>query len=446
MTPISRRLLLQNSCAAALSAAIAAAGCERRARQRTAAADGTVTLEFFNYTTSEFLRLYNERLIPAFHEAHPKIRIRMSTSLGDAGYEAKLLTLIAGGLPPDIVHVTQGNFPFFAAKGVLQPVDPFVAEDRSFALDSLVGQVVNGMRYGGALLGLPSDFSTIVMNFNVDLFDARRVPRPEPNWTWADFLDACRRLTFDADGDGHADVWGTAVTESYNRWPAWVWMNGGDIFSPDLSRCTMDTPQAIGGLEWYVDLLRTHHVAPTPAMSPEMESVRLQELFASSRLGVMAESRYQYKKYLLRGKGVPFALECAPMPRGPAGMATTFIWGGNCIMKGSPFAREAWEFLKFIAGPEGAAMNRAGANALPVHRASAEDEIAHPRHPRIPQHDRYFLDAIEYARIAPYPEQYADATEAMRVIMDALLGLKTVEQACRQMTAQINEILRSKVL
>jgi multiple sugar transport system substrate-binding protein len=421
-------------------------GCERRARERSRAPDGTVTVEFFNYTTPEFLRLYNTQLIPAFHSAYPKIRIHMSTSLGDAGYEAKLLTLVAGGLAPDIVHVTQGNFPFFAAKGVLQPVDQFVAEDRSFALDSLFPQVVNGMRYGGALLGLPSDFSTIVMLYNIDLLDARGVERPAGNWTWGDFLDICKRLTYDADRDGHADFWGTAVTESYNRWPAWVWMNGGDVFSPDLTRCTMDSPEAIGGLGWYIDLLRKYNVAPTPAMSPEMEGQRLLELFASSRVGVMADSRYQYKKYLLRGKGVPFALECAPMPRGPAGQATTFIWGGNCIMRGSPVAREAWEFLKFIAGPAGAAANRAGANALPVHRASAEEEIAHPRSPRIPKRDRDFLDAIEYARIAPYPEQYADVTEAMRVIMDALLGLKNTEQACRQMTAQINEILRSKVL
>jgi len=42
--------------------------------------------------------------------------------MGDAGYDAKLLTLIAGGMPPDIFHVTQQNFPFYAARDVVMPL------------------------------------------------------------------------------------------------------------------------------------------------------------------------------------------------------------------------------------------------------------------------------------------------------------------------------------
>jgi ABC-type glycerol-3-phosphate transport system substrate-binding protein len=47
----------------------------------------------------------------------------------------------------------------------------------------------------------------------------------------------------------------------------WVWANGGEVLSADLKRCLMNTPQAIGGLKFYIDLSLVHHVAPTPAQS-----------------------------------------------------------------------------------------------------------------------------------------------------------------------------------
>src|SRR5687767_5360939 len=205
----SRRDVLRWSAAAGAAAALG--GCGRRREE----IPGVVTLDFFNYAAPEFLTLYNNRLLPAFEAAHPSIKIRMTTNLGDAGYDAKLLTMIAGRMAPDLFHVTQNNFPFYAAKGVILPCDELAANDPSFAPQTLYETVVDGMRYRGKLLGLPSDFSTIVMVYNQDLFDQYRVEYPAPNWTWADYLDAAKRLTHDTNGDGYTDVYGTNNPNAY---------------------------------------------------------------------------------------------------------------------------------------------------------------------------------------------------------------------------------------
>ena len=54
------------------------------------------------------------------------------------------------------------------------------------------------------------------------------------------------------------------------------------------------------------------------------------------------------------------------VPAGTAAQATTFIWGGNCIFRKTRHPREAWEFLKFISGKEGAEVTVAhnGADAV----------------------------------------------------------------------------------
>jgi multiple sugar transport system substrate-binding protein len=408
----------------------AALGCG----DRRPVVPGRVALDFFNYATPEFLALYDGKLLPAFAKAHPQIDVRMNTSLGDAGYDAKLLTLIAGKLAPDIVHVTQQNFPFYAAKDILLPLDEFLADDPELSLDDFYPRVLDGMRYGGRLLGLPSDFSTIVTFYNRTLLERAKLDPPGDDWTWDAYLSMCRALT------DRPERFGTANPGAYNRWPAWVWMNGGRIFTPDLSRCTMDTPEAIEGLRFYVDLSLTHGVAPTPSQSLGQN---FQDLFGSQIVAVIADSRFAYKRFL-RGRGLPFAWDVAPMPRGKS-RATTFIWGGNCILKSTKHPREAWELLKFMSGPVGAAINLEAGNALPAHRASAERAVREPTDPKVPSRDVAFLDAIAYGRQAPCPAQFAEFNAAMTHLNDAYLGLVPVDEACRRFTNEVNGVLAGGV-
>jgi multiple sugar transport system substrate-binding protein len=443
----SRRTFLKSTATALAGAALT--GCGRPTYDEP----GKITLTFLNYATPEFLRLYSQ-LIAGFEAAHPNIRIRQITSLGDAGYDTKLLTMIAGGIPPDVFHVTQANFPFYATKDVCMPIDQLMKDERGeFTEADLYGRVLDGMRFKGQLFGLPSDMSPIVMLYNQDMFDAAGVSYPSEDWDWPRFLAACKALTRDTDGNGEPDVYALMnftganaeqARPAYNRWPAWVWMNGGSIFSPDMTRCLMDTPESIGGMQFFADLSLKHRVSPNPG---ENSGQTNQDLFASNRLAMIPDSRYVYKKFCAgKGRnGLPFRWDCAPMPRGKE-RATTFIWGGNCILKSTKYPQECWQFLKYIAGPAGAAINLAGGNALPVYRPAAEREVLNPTNPSTPKHDRYFLDAIEYGRIAPYPAQYADFGQAMDNFDDAWLGRRSVTEACQRFTRDVNRALQFEVV
>jgi multiple sugar transport system substrate-binding protein len=434
---LTRRALLRRAATAGVAAALVAGGaCDRR----EALPPGVVELNFYTFTSTEFRRLFHEQLTPAFERANPNLRVRINESLGDAGYDAKLLTLIAGKIAPDLFRVDQGNFPFYAAKDILLPLDEFLARDRELSANDFYPQLLQGMRYDGKVLGLPSDFSPIVILYNQDLFDRFGVPYPRPDWTTDELLDSAKRLTHDTDSDGHTDIFGFSVVDSYNRWPAWVWNNGGRIFSEDGTRCVMDSPESIEGLRFYVDLSLRHKVAPTPGQTMGQQQT---DLFASQVVAMAAESRYMYKRLMVSRK-LPFRWDVAPMPRRKS-QATTFIWGGNCILRSTKHPREAWEFLKFMSGRAGAAINRQTLNALPAFREAAEAETANPWVPGVPAHDHYFLDAVAYGQTAPAPPQNAEYTQAMTILRDAFLGLTSVEDACRNFTDEVNRVLASKV-
>jgi multiple sugar transport system substrate-binding protein len=398
--------------------------------------NGKVVIEWYNYATPEFLELYDKYLIPEFERTHPNIKIRLNCSLGDTGYDAKLLTLIAGKLAPDVVHITQSNFPFYAVKGVLLDLGPLIEKDSEFNINDYFEPVTDGLRFRGKLLGLPSDFSTIALLYNKRLFDEAGVPYPDESWDWDDFLSAAKKLTRDTDGDGLVDQFGFVNIESYNRWPAWVWMNGGDIFSPDMKRCAMDDPKSIGGLKFYIDLSVKHHVAPTSAQTIG----DFQELFLTERAGMIADSRYAYKRF---AKGVPFAWDVAPMPKGKQ-RVTTFIWGGNCILKSTKHPRESWEFLKFLSGYEGAVLNVKAGNAFPAYKKVAVSDMV-LKSPISPPSDRVFLDAISYGRQAPFPAQYSEFNQAMAKLDDAWLGLKSTEAVCKQFAKDVDDAITGEV-
>jgi multiple sugar transport system substrate-binding protein len=202
----------------------------------------------------------------------------------------------------------------------------------------------------------------------------------------------------------------------------------------------MDSAESIEGLRFYVDLSQRHRVAPTPGQTIGQAQT---DLFASQRVAMVADSRYMYKR-LIGTRTLPFRWDVAPMPTRRT-RATTFIWGGNCILRSTKHPRQAWEFLKFMSGSAGAAINLQAGNALPAYRAAAEQEIERPSMDGLPAHDRCFLDAIDYGRIAPFPRQYAEYTQAMTLIRDAFLGIRTVEDACVRFTREVNHVLASGV-
>jgi ABC-type glycerol-3-phosphate transport system permease component len=108
---------------------LATAGCGKPALKD---APGVVILSVYNYASPEFLTLYEKLLIPACERTHPNIRAKMNASMGDQGYDAKLLPLIADGMPPDLFHATQRNFPFYAARDVVMPLGKMATSEPAF--------------------------------------------------------------------------------------------------------------------------------------------------------------------------------------------------------------------------------------------------------------------------------------------------------------------------
>ncbi|HCW51390.1 MAG TPA: ABC transporter substrate-binding protein [Clostridiales bacterium] len=144
-------------------------------------------------------------------------------------------------------------------EGLLEPVDGFLEDP-----DDLSPQARQAYTYDGRLWGFPSSMTGHVLLLNLHLFEERGVELPPGGrWTWEEFLEACRRLTFDRDGDGNTDVWGFAtyvLPGYYEVWP-FLYASGARPVSGDLTTYTFNSESAVGALDRLVDLVFEENVA-----------------------------------------------------------------------------------------------------------------------------------------------------------------------------------------
>jgi multiple sugar transport system substrate-binding protein len=111
------------------------------------------------------------------------------------------------------------------------------------------------------------------------LFERAGVAYPTDQWTWDDYLAAGKRIMELPDA-GRGGVWGGDVeTGWWGEWLIFVRQAGGTLFNDDMTRCVLDSPEAIAGLTMYNDRIFKHGFAPAPGYGPDNQ-------FASGKVGM----------------------------------------------------------------------------------------------------------------------------------------------------------------
>ncbi|HVH44180.1 MAG TPA: extracellular solute-binding protein, partial [Labilithrix sp.] len=256
---------------------------------------GRVTVTFVGWGAPEERVIFAEALAELEREK-PHIRV-VYTQVPGVGYDYlnKLRLMIVADMAPDVFYMPDGAFPEIVRSGALMNLEPFLKESR-LDLGAMWTTAVDRYRssgeraHEGDLFALPKDLGPMVMFYNVELLQKRRVARPpadEP-LTWAEALVKWRALTFD---DGRLHRWGIT------RFPydAAVWSSGGEILSPDGRSLAMTSPVAIGAFQWCADLALREGVAPNPARLPE--AALGSELFEAGLAAMHVDGRWMVPRY-----------------------------------------------------------------------------------------------------------------------------------------------------
>jgi multiple sugar transport system substrate-binding protein len=354
------------------------------------------TLEFPSYQATEpgFADWWKEG-IARFESQHPDVKIQISQVQFDAHHD-KIATRFAAGNPPDIVHVSSRFYFGLAARGLLEPLDPFLAKDNVLKDWAPLQKtmVVNGKTYGALLLTY-----AYALYYNEQMFKEAGVGPPK---TMDDLREAAKRLTA-APGRYGISMVTAPSTDMYMEITRFLAGLGGD-WTPQ-GKLAVNSPEAVQALNFYRDLVQAGY-APRNQLAA---ATRL--LFFSGKTAMIIDGSW----VLAMKANAPDAVKphvrvvLPPFKKIPTGQSNSISMPTTL----DPAKKQmVWDFIKILTSPE---MQRKYSELVkspaPLKGSVTPDTVA-----KIPELDT-FSKAMSMGEVSVFPTGYERHFDQMSKIL-----------------------------
>jgi len=383
--------------------------------------------------------------ITKFTNENPNVQIE-AIHVDSLSFGQKLKTMISGGTPPDVFYLDVEDFSGLAARGELLQLDDYLNRDKDEVKpEDFFEAPFNEFRYKGRLYGIAKDFTTLVLYYNMDIFDKYKVGYPNDNWTWNDFLNAAKKLTKDLDGDGKIDQYGFVLETWVNWWRNWVYANGGTFFDKD-GNFVLGKPGYIEknaeAVQFLADLINVHKVAPGIMAARDFGSG--DAMFVEGRAAMSAYGRWVTLRYRDITK---FKWNVAQMPKGKGGRASTLFTVAYCIHAKTKNPELSWKLVKFLSSPDIQKDVAGSGLAIPIRKSVAYSD-AFLKAPAIvknqPQVDsQVYLDAIKYAPEFKRPPYWVEIRDILdEYIQKVLNNEMKADKALKELQADVEDTIQ----
>lgn len=314
------------------------------ATQPPAAAQETITLTWGFWGSPEE-KASHERVAAEYTKTHPNVKFEYLHAPWD-DYFTKLQTLWAGGdarVIPDVLFLWPT--PSYAAKGVLENLQPYI-EKSGYDLKDYWPYLLDSARHEGNVYGLPRDIEAHALYYNKKLFDAAGVAYPTDEWTWDDLLAAAEKLT-KRDGDRVTQY---ALGMEGGKWAIWAGQAGGmvldDLTNP--SKCTLDSPAAMKGLQFFYDLMDQGYAMRSATLGQQGGD---QAVFETGQVAMIIQNSSRVPAFNAN-TNLDYDVAAVPLLKG--GQRWDFNGGAAWVMSAGADNKEAaWEFLSWLQSKGG---------------------------------------------------------------------------------------------
>lgn len=255
-------------------------------------------------------------------------------------YSETLFRAVMGGGGPDTSSFKLTSTPLFTANNLLVNLDEFLAKWKD--KDKIDSSLYDTMRKASgtkSVYVMPWNTQILYVYYRPSLFKKAGVSVPK---TYAEFLEACKKLTMDTNGDGKTDVYGFGMRGAkggQEPWGSFIWARGGNFDN-------LTTPQAIQGMQDFIDLYKNGYAPPTAPMDG------FQEIIANFKSGKTAMTIHHIGSSI--GMVDTFGDDVAAFAfPGGVGRWTSMGDTENVILKSSKNREAAFEWLAYLATGKG---------------------------------------------------------------------------------------------
>lgn len=372
-----------------------------------------------------------EGYLAPFLAANPDIKVEILTP---PNYWDIIQTMVAGGTPPDICYMGFPEFVEYHKHGAVMSLQKYADASKIFnKADFVPGHLAAfSDRKSGDLYGVPKDWSTYVVYYNEDMFEAAGLPTPgelykKGEWTLDKMLEVAQALTKDG-------VHGLLFEQG--RWKAFApylapnWIGGSD-------KVSVDTPEFIELVQFVADLSLKLKVSPT---IDQFGDISAGDRFSQKKGAMYIIGRWMAMRYLKGDLG--FAWNVAPMPADKAGKAHTWVdMVAYCVLDGAKNPDNAWKVIEYLTGPEGQAAVAKSGLAIPARLSVAQSETF-SKSVRAGFNNQAHLAIKDAAPVLVF-DNWSKIWGAMGTKLSLVwTGAKTAQEACAKMQKEINAMLK----
>jgi ABC-type glycerol-3-phosphate transport system substrate-binding protein len=281
-------------------------------------------------------------VIEDFKKGHPGVDVEYQTvSWTEIGQ--RIITAIAAGAPPDIVHLDDFAVSVLSDQGILAPADDVID---AIGRDDYFPIPLGAVTFDGTVWGVPFSNGFNLLWYRKDLYEEHGL---EPPMTWDALLHNVQTLHGDLPGAGQ--MYGIALAlnnsnHTNDTVQSFMWANGATVLDAE-GEIALDSPEAIAAYDYLAELFQ--YAPPGAAQYGNLEVLNA---FATGRV---AHTNYPARLVVQVLRTNPELAErtgAVLIPKGPgpdarfASTLYTKAWGFPAAGANIELAKEFVEFLQ----------------------------------------------------------------------------------------------------
>jgi len=259
-----------------------------------------------------------------------------------AGYQDVLVTEIESGTAPDVFWIPGTDIARFAEAGLILNLADLAAADEDYSEEDFYAGPMSFLTTSTddmeALWGLPRDVSAFAIYYNADLFDEAGLDYPGgEDWDWDRFVESAEEISGLGD-----EIFGFGMNAWWANWGYFVNAAGSSFFNEDFTDCGLNNDATVEGLSVAADLFADGAAIPwgTDSEPP----------FLAGNVGMFMNGRWATPGTVANAE---FNWNVAPLPVGPSGEATNWLfWGAYVVNAETEHPEEAWDLVTRLTSAE----------------------------------------------------------------------------------------------
>ena len=330
------------------------------------------------------------------------------------------------GQAPDIIAIDNPEHALFSSRGAFLDLSDKIAASTVVKTENYFPGPLASVMWDGKYFGIPKATNTIALYYNKDMFKAKGLDPDKPPQTWAELLDAARKLN-----DPAKNVYGLAFSAKANeegtfQFLPWAQMGGA-------SYETINAPGAVKALETWKTIMDEKLASPDTLTRGQWDSTGT---FNSGNAAMVISGPWELDRMSTEAK-FDWAVTLLPVPEAGAERSSAmgdFNWA---IFSTTQHPDEAFKVLEYFASQDDRMFKDFG--QLP-----ARSDIAIPPtgNDKKDAALKVFVEQLKYAKPrGPHPEWPKISKAIQNAIQAALTGQMSAQDALDQAAEKIKSVL-----